>query len=154
MADTQGSTEFKALAEVGVINTRRLCRIVRRELEQLANDEGIECRLLADDELPETLSGSQYWVESAVLALINASQSFTDEGFIEVSIWVETSMTGLLELYVRCRHTGISWTCESNAQHTAVSILIDILSGLGAQLKSKSLQSGAGQEHFLHFPQS
>lgn len=154
MADTQGSKEFKALTEMGGIDTRRLCRGVRRELERLVNDEGIECRLLADDELPGTLPGSQYWVESAILALINASQSFTDEGFIEVSIWVETSMTGLAELYVRCRHTGISWTCEANAEHTAVSILVDILSGLGAQLNSKSLQSGAGQEHFLHFPQS
>ena len=154
MADTQGSKEFKALADVGVIDTRQLCRGVRRELERLANDEGIECRLLADEELPQTLPGSQYWVESAILALINASQSFTDEGFIEVCIWVETSIKGLVELYVRCRHTGIRWTCESNAEHTAVSILVDILSGLGAQIKSKSLQSGAGQEHSLHFPQN
>ena len=116
-----------------------------------ADDEGIECRLLADDELPEMLPGSPYWVESAILALINASQSFTDEGFIELSIWVETSMKGQPELRVRCRDTGISWSADDGDDHTAVAALNNILSGLGAELASKPLRSGAGQEHLIRF---
>ena len=151
MADADSREDLQARARKGDIDTKELCRIIRRELERVADDESIECRFLADDELPETLPGSQYWVESAMLALINASQSFTDEGFIELSIWVENSMQGQPELRVRCRDTGIGWSAEDGDEHTAVAALNNILSGLGADLVSKPLQSGAGQEHTIRF---
>ena len=151
MADANVRSDLRAWARKGEIDTKELCRSIRRELARVADDEGIECRLLADDELPEMLPGSPYWVESAMLALINASQSFTDQGFIELSIWVETSMQGQPELRVRCRDTGISWSAEDGDDHTAVAALNNILSGLGAELVSKPLQSGAGQEHTIRF---
>ena len=151
MADADSRDDLQARAWKGDIDTKELCRSIRRELARIADDEGIECRLLADDELPETLPGSQYWVESAMLALINASQSFTDEGFIELSIWVEASMRGQPELHVRCRDTGISWSAEDGNDHAPVAMLNNILTGLGAQLASKPLQSGIGQEHLVQF---
>ena len=151
MAEADGRENLQARMRKGDIDTKALCRSIRRELARVADEEDMECRLLADDELPETLPGSQYWVESAMLALINASQSFTDEGFIELSIWVETSMQGQPELQVRCRDTGISWSAEDSGDHAAVVALNNILSGLGAQLTRKPLQSGAGQEHFIRF---
>mgnify|MGYP001184051804 CR=1 FL=1 len=151
MADADSREDLQARARKGDVDTKELCRSIRRELERVADDESIECRFLADDELPETLPGSQYWVESAILALINASQSFTDQGFIELSIWVETSMQGQPELRVRCRDTGISWSAEDGDDHTAVAALNNILSGLGAELVSKPLQSGVGQEHLIRF---
>jgi hypothetical protein len=118
----------------------------------MAEDEGLECRLLADDELPPSLAGSQYWIESAIIALINACQSFTDEGFIEVSIWAEASMQGEPELYVRARDTGLTWSTDDDAEHGAVRILREILFGLGAELKSQPLKAGGGQEHIIYFP--
>mgnify|MGYP001943814311 CR=1 FL=1 len=151
MADAAGRGDLPARVNEGTLYTKALCQSVRRELVRVADDEGIECRLLADDELPETLPGSQYWIESAALALINASQSFTDEGFIELSVWVENSMQGQPELYVRCRDTGISWSAKDDGDHAAVALLTNIVSGLGAELTSKPLQSGAGQEHSLRF---
>lgn len=151
MAEADGRENLQARARKGDIDTTELCRSVRRELARIADDEGIECRLLADDELPETLPGSQYWVESAMLALINASQSFTDDGFIELSIWVETSMQGQPELHVRCRDTGISWSAEDSDDHAAIAMLNNILNGMGVQLARKSLQSGIGQEHLIQF---
>jgi len=151
MADAESQKDLQERARRGDIDTKELCRSIRRELVRVADDEGIECRLLADDELPETLPGSQYWVESAMLALINASQSFTDEGFIELSIWVEASMRGQPELHVRCRDTGISWSAEDGNDHAPVAMLNNILHGLGAQLASKPLQSGIGQEHLVQF---
>jgi len=151
MADADSREDLQARARKGEIDTKELCRSIRRELARIADDEGIECRLLADDELPESLPGSQYWVESAMLALINASQSFTDEGFIELSIWVEASMQGQPELHVRCRDTGISWSAEDGDYHAAVAMLKNILNGLGAQLARKPLQSGIGQEHLIQF---
>ena len=151
MAEADGREDLQARAWKGYIDTKELCRSIRRELARIADDEGIECRLLADDELPETLPGSQYWVESAILALINASQSFTDEGFIELSIWMETSMQGQPELHVRCRDTGISWSAEDGGEHAGIGALNNILSGLGAEMTSKPLKSGAGQEHSIRF---
>lgn len=151
MADADRREDLQARARKGEIDTKQLCQSVRRELARVAGDEGIDCRLLADDDLPENLPGSQYWVESAILALINASQSFTDEGFIELSIWVEISMQGHLELQVRCRDTGIRWSAGDGRDHAAVVVLTNILSGLGAQLTSKPLQSGTGQEHCIRF---
>ncbi len=151
MAEADGREDLQARARDGDIDTKQLCQSIRRELMRIADDEGIECRLLADDELPETLPGSQYWVESAMLALINASQSFTDGGFIELSVWAETSMQGQPELRVRCRDTGISWSAEDDDDHIAVAALNRILSGLGAELASKRLRSGAGQEHLIRF---
>ena len=151
MADADSREDLQARARGGDIDTKELCRSIRQELARIADDEGIECRLLADDELPESLPGSQYWVESAMLALINASQSFTDEGFIELSIWVENSMQGQPELRVRCRDTGISWSAEDGDDHAAVAMLKNILNGLGAQLARKPLQSGMGQEHLIQF---
>ena len=151
MADADSREDLQARARKGDIDTKKLCRSIRRELERVADDESIECRFLADDELPETLPGSPYWVESAMLALINVSQSFTDEGFIELSIWAETSMQGQPELRVRCRDTGVSWSVEDDSNHTAVAMLKNILSGVGAQVTSKRLPSGIGQEHVVRF---
>lgn len=135
----------------GVVDTRELCQNLRRELERIAEGEGLECRLLADDDLPGTLTGSQYWIESAIMALINASQTFTDEGFIEISIWAETSMTGHPELFIRCRDTGIGWSSDLEADHGPAGTLRAILSGLGADFQSKSLPAAVGQEHVIHF---
>ena len=151
MADADRREDLQARARKGDIDIKELCRSIRRELARVVDDEGVECRLLADDELPETLPGSQYWVESAMLALIHASQSFTDEGFIEVSIWVEASMQGQPELHVRCRDTGISWSAADGGDHAAVAVLNNILSGLGAEMTSKLLKSGTGQEHSIRF---
>ena len=60
-------------------------------------------------------------------------------------------MQGQPELRVRCRDTGISWSAEGGDDHTAVAALNNILSGFGAELVSKPLQSGAGQEHTIRF---
>ena len=87
-----------------------------------------------------SLAGSQYWIESAIIALINACQSFTDEGFIEVSIWAEASMRGEAELYVRARDTGLTWSTDDDAEHGAVRILREILSGLGFTLMNKDIE--------------
>ena len=150
--DKLARDDEKKPINAGVMDTRALCRRVRGELERMAEGEGLECRLLADDELPPSLAGSQYWIESAIIALINACQSFTDEGFIEVSIWAEASMQGESELYVRARDTGLTWSTDDDAEHGAVRILREILSGLGAELKSQPLKAGGGQEHIIYFP--
>jgi hypothetical protein len=150
--DKLARDDEKKPINAGVMDTKALCRRVRGELERMAEDEGLECRLLADDDLPPSLAGSQYWIESAIIALINACQSFTDEGFIEVSIWAEASMRGEAELYVRARDTGLTWSTDDDAEHGAVRILREILSGLGAKLKSQPLKAGGGQEHIIYFP--
>ena len=149
MADADSREDLQALARKGEIDTKELCRSIRRELARVADDEGIECRLLADDELPKSLPGSQYWVESAMLALINASLSFTDEGFIELSIWVETSMQGQPELHVPFR-------TRASAGLLRMAMIMRPLrckntQWTGCSLARKPLQSGMGQEHLIQF---
>ena len=61
-------------------------------------------------------------------------------------------MQGEPELYVRARDTGLTWSTDDDAEHGAVRILREILSGLGAELKSQSLKAGGGQEHIIYFP--
>ena len=61
-------------------------------------------------------------------------------------------MRGEAELYVRARDTGLTWSTDDDAEHDAVRILWEILSGLGAELKSQPLKAGGGQEHIICFP--
>ena len=46
-----------------------------------------------------------------MLALINASQSFTDEGFRRLSVWVKTQY-GTAGTARAMPYTGISWSAE------------------------------------------
>ena len=154
MMDKLARGDEKKRINAGVVDTKSLCRRVRSQLERMSEEEGLECRLLADDELPASLVGSQYWIESAIFALINACQSFTDEGFIEVSIWVEASMQGEAELCVRARDTGLAWSTDDDAEQAAVRILGEIISGLGAELTSQPFKAGVGQEHIIYFSSS
>ena len=151
MTDPRVRDDQRERARDERVDTQLLCHNVRQELERIADDEGLECRLLADDDLPASLAGSQYWIESAIVALINVSQSFTDDGFIEVSVWAEISMEGEPELYVRCRDTGIGWSSDEVDDHGPINVLHSILSGLGAHFQSRALKTGAGQEHIIRF---
>ncbi len=84
-----------------------VAKIVEAELKRLGAVEGIEIRVLLYDSLKTDIEGSPYWVESALLAFINASLTFTDEGFIELSLWTEASELGEPELLARIRDAGV-----------------------------------------------
>ena len=86
------------------------------------------------------------------MAFISKSLSFTDEGFIELSLWTEASKSGESELLARIRDAGVEWSLEDpELDHASLTILEDILEGLGAQICSTPASSTGNQEHVIRF---
>lgn len=141
---TEGDGEKFSVDEVA--------KTVEAELKRLGSDEGIETRVLLDDSLKMDIEGSAYWVESALLAFINVSLSFTDEGFVELSLWTEISKSGEPELFARIRDAGVEWSLEDpDLDHPSITILKEILEGLGAVIWSTPASMTGNQEHVIRF---
>ena len=129
-----------------------VAKTVEAELKRLGSDEGIETRVLLDDSLKMDIVGSAYWVESALLAFINTSLTFTDEGFVELSLWTEMSKSGEPELLARIRDAGVEWSLEDpDLDHASITILKEILEGLGAVIWSTPASETGNQEHVIRF---
>ena len=129
-----------------------IAKTVEAELKRLGAAEGIEIRVLLDESLKTEIEGSAYWVESALLAFINTSLTFTDEGFIELSLWTEASKSGEPELLARIRDAGVEWSLENpEIDHASLTVLKDILEGLGAEICSTSASLTGNQEHVIRF---
>ena len=129
-----------------------VAKIVEAELKRLGASEGIEIRVLLNESLKTDIEGSAYWVESALLAFINTSLTFTDEGFIELSLWTEASKSGEPELLARIRDAGVEWSLEDpGLDHASLTVLKDILEGLGAAICSTPASLTGNQEHVIRF---
>jgi signal transduction histidine kinase len=152
MADrnSQGQKQIEGKGETFSVN--EVAKTVEAELKRVGAAEGIETRVLLDDSLKADIEGSAYWVESALLAFINTSLTFTDEGFIELSLWTETSTSGEPELLARIRDAGVEWSLEDpELDHAALTILKEILEGLEASICSAPASSTGSQEHVIRF---
>ena len=152
MADRseQGREPIQDDGESFSINS--VAKVVEAELKRLGSDENIETRVLLDDSLKIDIRGSAYWVESALLAFINASLDFSDEGFIELSLWTETSRSGEPELLARIRDSGVEWSLDDPAlNHASITVLKTILEGLGATSFSSAASIAGSQEHVIRF---
>ena len=152
MADRnlQGHKPYEGDGEM--FSVGEVAKTVEAELKRLGVAEGIEIRVLLDDSLKTDIEGSAYWVESALLAFINTSLTFTDEGFIELSLWTETSKSGEPELFARIRDAGVEWSLEDpGLDHASLTVLKDILEGLGAAICSTPASVTGNQEHVVHF---
>ena len=141
-----------AIGDEEELDVHDLAKTVQDELQRLAADEGLDCRLLLDDDLPQLIRGSGYWVESALLAFINTALNFTDEGFIELALWAELSLEGEPELCARIRDTGLGWSLEDETlDHPTLDVLRVILNGLDAVIVSSDVSTGTGHEHVIRF---
>ena len=152
MADRnlQGHKPYEGDGEM--FSVGEVAKTVEAELKRLGVAEGIEIRVLLDDSLKTDIEGSAYWVESALLAFINTSLTFNDEGFIELSLWTETSKSGEPELFARIRDAGVEWSLEDpGLDHASLTVLKDILEGLGAAICSTPVSITGNQEHVVHF---
>ena len=135
------------------VHVKQLANGIQEELERLTSDEGVESRMFLDDSLAHEIDGSFYWLESALLAFINASHTFNDEGFLELYLWTEIAPQGQCELWARIRDTGIPWSLEAtSSQHPSLEILRSVLSVVGGELKSSEPLAAGGQEHVIRFP--
>ena len=152
MANQEPLVSETAIGDEEELDVHDLAKTVQDELQRLAADEGLECRVLVDDDLPQLIRGSGYWVESALLALINTALNFTDEGFIELALWAELSLEGEPELCARIRDTGLGWSLEDETlDHPTLDVLRGILNGLDAVIVSSDVSTGTGHEHVIRF---
>ena len=152
MADrsSQGHKPIEGDGEIFAVD--EVAKTVEAELKRLGVAEGIETRVLLDESLKTDLEGSAYWVESALLAFINTSLTFTDEGFIELSLWTEASKSGRPELLARISDAGVEWSLEDpELDHPSLTVLKDILEGLGATIYSTPASITGNQEHVIRF---
>jgi hypothetical protein len=152
MAD-RNSQGHKPIDRVGeMFSVDEVAKTVETELKRLGVAEGIETRVLLDESLKTDIEGSAYWVESALLAFINTSLTFTDEGFIELSLWTESSKSGEPELLARIRDAGVEWSLEDpGLDHASLKVLKDILEGVGAAICSTPASLTGNQEHVIRF---
>ena len=152
MANREPLVSETAIGDEEELDVHDLAKTVQDELQRLAADEGLECRVLVDDDLPQLIRGSGYWVESAILAFINTALNFTDEGFIELALWAELSLEGEPELCARIRDTGLGWSLEDETlDHPTLDVLRGILNGLDAVIVSSDVSTGTGQAHVIRF---
>ena len=155
MADRNSQGHTHRVGEGVMFSVDEVAKTVATELKRLGAAEGIETRVLLDDSLKTDIEGSAYWVESALLAFINASLTFTDEGFIELSLWTETSTSGEPELLARIRDAGIEWSLEDlELDHASITVLREILKGVGAVVRSTPASLTGNQEHDIRFARS
>ena len=71
-------------------------------------DTPLETKFFVSEDFPETIPGCAYSAQTAVIAAINLSAQMTEEGRIEVQLWVESEGPSPC-LYLRINDTGVGW---------------------------------------------
>lgn len=90
------------------IDLKQLTSLARTVLEVSTIDTSIDARFLSADDLPDTILGDSFSVQTALLAAITLSSETTDAGRIELSLWTE-DVGGTDCLNVRIIDSGVGW---------------------------------------------
>ena len=90
------------------IDLKQLASLRQMVLEVSTIDTPVDAKFLNSDELPETILGYSYSVQTALVAAISLSAETTDDGRIEVSLWTE-EVEGFDCLYLRIIDSGVGW---------------------------------------------
>ena len=93
------------------IDLKQLASLGQMVLEVSTIDTPVDAKFLNSDELPETILGYSYSVQTALVAAISLSAETTDDGRIEVSLWTE-EVEGFECLYLRVIDSGVGWGLE------------------------------------------
>ena len=90
------------------IDLKQLASLGQMVLEVSTIDTPVDAKFLNSDDLPETILGYSYSVQTALVAAISLSAETTDDGRIEVSLWTE-EVEGFECLYLRIIDSGVGW---------------------------------------------
>ena len=90
------------------IDLKQLASLGQMVLEVSTIDTPVDAKFLNSDELPETILGYSYSVQTALVAAISLSAETTDDGRIEVSLWSE-EVEGFECLNLRIIDSGVGW---------------------------------------------
>ena len=86
------------------------------------------------------------------MAFVNTALMLTAEGFIKLPLPTEVSQSGKPELLARIRDAGVEWSLEyPDLDHASITVLKEILEGLGAKICFTPVSSTGNQEHFIRF---
>ena len=148
-----GTPEYKnSPAE---IDLTELTELAQMALEVATVDTPLETKYFVPQDFPKTIPGYAYSVQTAVIAAINLSAQGTEEGRIEVSLWVDSEGPGPC-LYLRLNDTGVGWgdlsdNSDSRAMtddNVALKALVSCLKFSGTTLESQS-ETELGNEYVL-----
>ena len=140
---------------VPVVDLMELTELVQMALEVATVDTPLETKVFVPEDLPKTIPGCAYSVQTAVIAAINLSAQGTEEGRIEVSLWVDSEGPSPC-LYLRVNDTGVGWgdlsdNSDSRAMtddNVALKALVSCLKFSGTTLESQS-ETELGNEYVL-----
>lgn len=90
------------------IDLKQLASLGQMVLEVSTIDTPVDAKFLNSDDLPPTILGYSYSVQTALVAAISLSAETTDDGRIEVSLWTE-EVEGFECLYLRIIDSGVGW---------------------------------------------
>ena len=90
------------------VDLKQLTSLGQMVLEVSTIDTPVDAKFLSADDLPDTVLGYSYSIQTALMAALGLSAETTDEGRIEVSLWTE-EVEGFECLYLRIIDSGIGW---------------------------------------------
>ena len=140
---------------VSVVDLTELIEVAQMALEVATVDTPLETKFFVPEDFPQTIPGYAYSVQTAVIAAINLSAQGTEEGRIEVSLWVDSGGPSPC-LYMRVNDTGVGWGDLSdnsdsramNDDNIALRALVSCLKFSGTTLERQS-ETDLGNEYVL-----
>ena len=137
------------------VDLKELTELAQMALEVATVDTPLETKFFVPEDFPATIPGYAYSVQTAVIAAINLSSQGTEEGRIEVSLWVDSEGPSPC-LYLRVNDTGIGWgdlsdNSDSRAMtddNIALRALVSCLKFSGTTLERQS-ETALGNEYVL-----
>ena len=137
------------------VDLKELTELAQMALEVATVDTALETKFFVPEDFPATIPGYVYRVQTAVIAAINLSAQGTEEGRIEVSLWVDSEGSSPC-LYLRVNDTGVGWgdlseNSDSRAMtydSIALRALVSCLKFSGTILERQS-ETDLGNEYVL-----
>jgi hypothetical protein len=140
---------------VPAVDLKELTELAQMALEVATVDTLLETKFFVPEDFPKTVPGYAYSVQTAVIAAINLSAQGTEEGRIEVSLWIDSEGPRPC-LYLRLNDTGVGWgdlsdNSDSRAMtddNIALKALVSCLRFSGTTLESQS-ETELGNEYII-----
>ena len=137
------------------VDLTELTELAQMALDVATVDMPLETKFFVPEDLPKTIRGCANSVQTAVIAAINLSVQGTEEGHVEVALWVESEGPSA-RLYMRVNDTGIGWGDLSDDsgspamvdENVALRALISCLKFSDATLVRQS-ETELGNEYVL-----
>jgi len=99
------------------IDVKQLMSLGQMVLEVSTIDSPVDIKFMQSDDLPNTVVGQVFSVQTAMVAAISLSAETTDDGRIEVSFWAE-ERGGFACLNLRIIDSGVGWGLALDQQRS------------------------------------